>query len=170
MEEGEGEMTAISPQHTLTIRIDTREQDPFTFASVSLPVLQFRTVRGMLPTGDYADDDRIVLPPADQCVIERKSLADLYGTMGRGRDRFERECERMAEYGYAAIIIEASWHEIADPNTHLRHPTRMRPKTVILGLMAFSRRYGVHILPCPGRRFAEQLTHRIIEGWARDHS
>lgn len=154
---------------TLTIRIDTREQDPFTFESVRMPYYPFRVTRGTLPTGDYADDGRIAMPPGAQAVVERKSLADLYGTMTRGRDRFERECTRMAEYGYAAIVIEATWEQIMRPNDYLRHGTRMVPRAVVAGLIAFAQRYGVHVIPCPGRRFAEQLTHRIIERWARDH-
>lgn len=159
------------PPPTLTIRIDTREQDPFTFESVRMPILPFRTIRGTLPTGDYADNDRLTLSPEDQAVVERKSLADLYNTMGKGRDRFTRECVRMAEYGYAAIVIEASWEQIMAPNSigMLRHPTKMLPKTVVLGLLALAQRYRIHVIPCPGRKFAEQLTHRILERWARDH-
>lgn len=161
-----------TPKHqaqALTIRVDTREQDPFTFASVNMPVLPFTVVRGTLRTGDYADDARVDLPPAEQAVVERKSLADLYGTMSRGRERFERECERLAEFGHAALVIEATWAEILNPNAFLPHATQMNPKSVAAGLIAYSQRYGVHIWDCPGRRFAEQVTHRILERWARDH-
>lgn len=158
-----------SLKQTLTIRVDTREQDPFTFDCVAKPVLPFTVVRGTLKTGDYADDGRCSLPPAEQCIVERKSLPDLYSTMARGRGRFERECQRLAEFGYAAIVIEADWHGILRPNEHLQHATKMSPKSVVAGLLAFGQRYGLHVFPCPGRRFAEQLTHRLLERWARDH-
>lgn len=161
--------TGTAAAQTLTIRIDTREQDPFTFASVTMPILPLKLIRGTLPTGDYADDGRHCLPPAEQAVVERKSLADLYGSLGHGRERFEREFVRLAEYGYAALVIESDWSQIMRPNDYLRHLTRLKPKTVVNTLLAWGERYGVHVWPCPGRRFAEQLTHRIIERWSRDH-
>ena len=155
----------------MTIRVDTREQSPFDFASVASPVIPFTTVRATLQTGDYdlaafADAGR---DPIEQIVVERKSLSDLYGSLGHGRERFEREFQRMADYGYAAVVIESDWLQIMRPNDYLRHPTLVRPKSVVQTLLAWSQRYEVHVYPCPGRRFAEQLTHRMLERWARDH-
>lgn len=162
--------TPRTAPRTFTIRIDTREQNPFTFASVNMPVLPFSTVRATLKTGDYDLAEFAERPVAERVVVERKSLADLYGTLSRGRERFEREILRMAEYGYAAIVIEATYTEIATPNWHLPHATLMTSKSVIASLLAWSQRHGIHVFDCPGRRFAEQLTHRILERWARDHS
>lgn len=156
-------------QQTLTIRIDTREQDPFTFESVVHNVLQFTTVKGTLRTGDYADNSRVMLPPADQAVIERKSLADLYGTFGRGRDRFIRECKRLSAYGFAALVVEATYAEIADPNWHLKHPTQMSPRAVIKSMLGIAMDYGILVVDCPGRKFAEQATYYMLERWARTH-
>jgi hypothetical protein len=50
--------------------------------------------------------------------IERKSLSDLFGTIGARRDRFEAEIKRLHEDCKAAyVIIEAGWPEISIYNT-----------------------------------------------------
>jgi ERCC4-type nuclease len=41
---------------------------------------------------------------ADQIAVERKSLADLFGTLGQGRERFERELVRLSAHQYAAVV------------------------------------------------------------------
>jgi ERCC4-type nuclease len=104
----------------------------------------------------------------ETCIIERKSLADLYGTLGQARDRFERKLERMARYGYAAIVVEAELSVIRNPNDHLRHPTKMNPKAAILSLLAWTQRYNVHLWPCPGREAGEIVTFRLLERFFRD--
>lgn len=162
-------MATATKTKPFTIIVDTREQLPFDFASVKSPAVPFTVARQTLETGDYSVEAPLTATKADMIVIERKSLADLYSTLGRGRDRFEREFQRMAEYGYAALVIEATWEQIAEPNKHLKHPTLLAPKTVVATLVAWSQRYGVHVFPCPGRLFAEKLSYRLLERWARDH-
>ncbi len=50
--------------------------------------------------------------------IERKSLSDLFGTIGTRRDRFEAEIKRLHEDCKAAyVIIEAGWPDISIYNT-----------------------------------------------------
>lgn len=102
------------------------------------------------------------------CVIERKTLSDLYGTVTRGRDRFEKELRRMSLYGFAAIVVEAEWTMIANPNSHLAHPTETDPKSVIGSLLAWNQRFGVHVYCLPNRAAAERVTYRILERWYRD--
>jgi hypothetical protein len=77
------ETQPIDPERKIIV--DTRERQPLSF-------INFDTTRIKLDEGDYAlDDDTIT----HKCRIERKSLADLYGTISRaGYDRFIREIER----------------------------------------------------------------------------
>ena len=50
--------------------------------------------------------------------IERKSLSDLFGTIGARRDRFEAEIKRLHEDCKSAyVIIEADWAQISIYNT-----------------------------------------------------
>ena len=79
--------------------VDTREQRELSFPGFDVECATLRT-------GDYSvrinqiDYREIV-------AIERKSLSDLLGCIGTGRDRFERELERLALIPYRALVIEA---------------------------------------------------------------
>lgn len=162
-------MSTKAPEVTMTILCDTREQLPYDFASVRSPVAVFSLTRSTLETGDYSIEAPLCATKADQIVVERKSLQDLYTTLGQDRARFEREFKRMAEYGYAALVVEATWEQIAEPNKYLKHQTLLHPKAVVATLLAWSQRYRVHVVTCPGRVFAEKITYRLLERWARDH-
>jgi DNA excision repair protein ERCC-4 len=143
----------------LTIVIDTREQRPFTFESVSP---RPETLISTLKTGDYS-----ILGYEDRICIERKSLADLFGSCGKGRARFENEIVRMAEFEYAAIVAECDWQSI------LRCPPRrsqLLPKTILASVIAWEQRFGIHFWACPNRAFAEKLTYRILERYYRDQT
>ncbi len=88
----------IDPEK-LTVIVDTREQLPLE--------LSMHTIRGTLPTGDYS-----VKGFEEYVVVERKSLPDLIGCMTTGRDRFERELQRMRSYEAKAVIVEATWEQL----------------------------------------------------------
>lgn len=162
---GANKRTGRRPVQPFTIRVDTREQLSYGFESVTKPVIPFDIEVGTLPTGDYSVRDGTTEYFKSICV-ERKSKSDAYGTFGHDRDRFERELERMAEFAYAAVVIEADWTEIF--NEPPRYSTGMKPKTISSSIVAWSQRYGVHFFLCPHREFAERLTHRILERWIRD--
>lgn len=93
--------------------IDTREQKPFGFDGLRCDVadgggpLTVPTVRGTLKSGDYS-----LLGYETAVAVERKSLDDLYGTLGQGRERFERELVRLSSYRFAAVVIEGDWRAI----------------------------------------------------------
>jgi ERCC4-type nuclease len=137
---------------------DTREQTPFDFKNCDLTGVEI--VTGTLKTGDYS-----LQGYEDKITIERKSLSDAYGTFGQGRERFERELERMAEYTYAAIVIENDWQSI------LRCPpsrSRLNPKTIFRSAIAWEQRYGVHFWTCINRAFAEKVTFVMLERFWKD--
>jgi len=161
-------MPAAVATVTMTIIRDHREKLPYDFASVVKPVLPFIVQAGHLDTGDYSLKGPEL--PQDRIVIERKTLSDLYSTLGSHRERFEAEFQRLSLYGYAALVIEATFEQIARPNEYLLHPTDLNPKSVLMTLAAWSQRYSVHVWPLPGRRVAEQWTFRLLERWARDHT
>jgi len=139
------------------IIVDTREQKPFTFHKISP---RPKTIRKTLKTGDYSLNGH-----ENRICIERKSLSDLYGSFGKGRKRFEKECQRMLLFDYAAIVCEADW------NTILRCPpsrSKLLPKSLFSSIVAWSQRYNIHFIPSPNRIFAERITHRLIERFYRD--
>lgn len=150
-----------------TIIVDTREQAPFSFTGIPVPsaadkTWEVKTLRVGLETGDYS-----IRGWEHLVTIERKSLADLYGTIGGGHDRFEREHERMAEMvrrgGFAAVVVEACTDQIIN---HLPPPTTTLGANHVLGNWAHkSIRYGVHWAFLPGRREAELFTFRLLEAF-----
>lgn len=96
-----------------TIIIDTREQLPYRFDDVRIDRRKsfVWTQTKTLSTGDYS-----IAGFEDRICVERKSLVDLYGTLGASRERFEREFERMQDLDSSLVVIEASWREIASPD------------------------------------------------------
>ena len=131
----------------MKIIIDTREQKSYSFSSITPhpPTTIIRTLK----TGDYSLDGFDI----SGITLERKSLSDLFGSLGKGRKRFVKELERMAEFDYAAVIIEAEW------STVIRHPptrSKLNPKSVYSSIIAWQQRYGIHFWCCPGRAFAEK--------------
>jgi ERCC4-type nuclease len=149
------------------VLIDTREQLPFRFTGLRADAkdgrrpLDVTTRVETLPTGDYSLDGL-----RDQVAIERKSLADLYHTLGQNRDRFERELIRLAALCFAAVVIEADWLKIlSEPPAH----SRLNPKSIFRSVIAWQQRFPrVHWWACPHRRFAEIATLRILERFYKE--
>ncbi len=145
----------------MKIIIDTREQKSYSFSSITPhpPTTIIRTLK----TGDYSIDGFDI----SGITLERKSLSDLFGSLGKGRKRFIKELERMSKFDYAAVIIEAEW------STVIRHPptrSKLNPKSVYASIIAWQQRYGIHFWLVPNRQFAEKTTFRILERYYKDNN
>jgi ERCC4-type nuclease len=136
------------------IIVDTREKAPFAFDHEHVDV-----VSGTLSTGDCS-----LFGHEDEVAIERKSLDDLVGTLTHGRERFERELERMRSYVLRAVIIEGSWQDLADHHyVSLAHPSS------IFGSVCCSHvDYLVPFLFCETRAIAGRVTERLIRRYAEN--
>lgn len=132
-----------------TILIDSREKLPYFFADYTCG---FK--RAGLHTGDYSIEGY-----ESQIAIERKSKEDLYMSLGRERDRFEREFQRLSKFEYAALIIESSLSGLLKPPAR----SQMKPMAVIQSLISWSIRYGVNIYFADSRKLAESLIYSICE-------
>ena len=85
----------LEPQDITAIQ-DTREQNPLDLR----PLL---TRVGTLTTADYSVEG------LEHCIaLERKSLQDLVMCVGRERERFDREVQRLLAYPVKGLIIEAN--------------------------------------------------------------
>lgn len=89
----------LKPEN-LTVLIDSREKASWGVA----PMLKKEAT---LQTGDYS-----IAGLESHIAIERKSLDDLLGCIGGGRDRFERELDRLRAYPCRYVIVEANWGDI----------------------------------------------------------
>lgn len=139
----------IKPE-TITAVIDTREQLPYDLAPL-------QSVRGTLPTGDYS-----LLGYEDRVTIERKSLEDYVGVIGRGRERFEREMERLLQFEVRAIVIEASWGMLEAGSWR----SKVHPNSIIGSTLGWIAR-GVPILPAGNRESAQRAVARLLYVVAR---
>lgn len=145
-----------------TIKIDTREQRPYSFLHLRADArqhgrpLDVAFVRGTLPTGDYS-----IEAMESVVAIERKSKEDLFGTLGGGRARFTRELERLNELPHAFVIVESDWLGC------LHYPpafSALKPKVVYRSVVAWQVRYPrVHWWFCASRALGETTTFRVLE-------
>jgi len=157
-----------------TIAVDTREQAPYTFEQMRSGggsvrnaggPLVVRCERRTLESGDYS-----IVGMEGLVAIERKSLEDLYATLGSGRERFEREFERLNELAFAAVVVEADLRECWRPKEfHPNWRSRLNPRSVEGTIVAWSIRYSrVHWWMMGSRRPAEVRTFKVLEAFWRE--
>lgn len=89
----------LTPEQ-LTAVVDTREQSP-------LDLSPLQVTSGTLATGDYS-----IRGLESVVAIERKSLPDLIACVGRERERFDREVQRLLACPVRALVVESTWGEI----------------------------------------------------------
>lgn len=124
-------------EHPLpTIVRDTREKPEHGFRFI-----KSKSCAGMveekLDFGDYAIKDHPNL-----VVVERKqSVIELCGNLGKYRDRFERELQRMVDAGVKRkyIVVEESWYAAQKKQKF----TRMHPNAVFGSIMALQVKYDI---------------------------
>lgn len=153
--------TILSP---FTVLIDTREQLPYAFSGLRADCRQqYRPLNVLtsvctLSAGDYSIDGY-----ADSVGVERKSLADLCGTLTAGRGRFVRELERLNSMDASWVVCEA---ELSYMMRCRLKWSKLVKKTLWRSVMAFQLRFPrVHWWGCPGRAVAEAVTYRLLEKW-----
>lgn len=137
----------------MTILVDTREK-------VNEHILAWFEKKGVafkdkaLESGDYS----VMLPPCEELgfrlpqtlnkpiegglFIERKnSLEELAGNLGRFRDRFEAELQRMKGAEKHLIIENGSWQDIMQHN----YDSKVGATAYYNSLLTFQSRYNLHI-------------------------
>ena len=127
----------------MTILVDTREQRPFNFEHERYDV---QIQPGTLTVGDYS-----LAGLQDKVAVERKSLPDLVGCLGRERERFERELQRGAALDAFAVVIEAAWPDLAGGNFR----SQLNPHAACQSVLAFMSRYRTPFLFAGSRPAAE---------------
>lgn len=132
--------------------IDTREQQPLPFALYKERFSHI--VRATLKTGDYS-----IFGYEDRIAIERKSLADLTGSLTHGRDRFFKELERLAEVDRAVLLIEATAREVHSPYKH----TLVKPASILGSLHLIAVRFNVNVVFAGTRAVATQVALAMLE-------
>ena len=113
--------------HKFTAVIDKREQNPL--------ILRYTDKGDVLPslsttlyTGDYS-----IKGLEKYIAIERKSLDDLMLCIGRERERFEKEIERLRGFEVKAIVVESSWNAIEAG----KYRSKVTPSSAISSLLGW---------------------------------
>lgn len=119
-----------------------------------------RSVSKSLQTGDYS-----LVGLESHIAIERKSLDDLLGSLGTGRDRFERELERMRGLPCRYVIVEASWGDIEMGS----YRSKMHPNAVMGSICAWMAR-GIPFLFAGRADRAGKIACRIMYRYAVDRA
>lgn len=87
--------------------------------------------------------------------------------LGRERDRFERELARGAALDAFAVVVEASWADLASGN----YRSRINPHAACQSVLAFVGRYRLPFLFAGSRAAAEYMTwgflRQYLEGARR---
>jgi ERCC4-type nuclease len=147
---------ATLPAESITALIDTREQRP-------LDLSPLRSVVGTLDTGDYSD-----VGLEHVIRIERKSLSDLIGCVGRERGRFDREVMRLIAYPVRVLVVESTWPEIEQgewrgqitPSQAIGALLGWQASGLAVHMVGDHRRAGTHVarlLHCVARRRYREL-------------
>lgn len=160
----ESEAPVLCP---FTVIIDTREQAPYQFRTFKADA-KYKTQSGIarplyiptetatLRTGDYS-----IKGHESEIAVERKSLTDLFGTLGGGRERFERELQRLSKFQVAHVVIEATWEAVLySPPTR----AKLSPKSVFRSINAWEQQFPtIHWQFMGIKPLAEHKTFRILE-------
>ena len=129
------------------IVIDSREQDPLSFAR-----LQSRP--GTLTTGDYS-----IRGLEGLFAVDRKTISDLVGCcIGQHRERFERELHRLRGFRFKRVLVVGTEAEILRGD----YRSNIKPQAVVGTLRAFEVRYDVPVVFFDTAEAAAQR----IESWA----
>ena len=103
-------------------------------------------------------------------IIERKSLSDLCGSLGKGRARFMREVEKMRQFGFAALVIEGEPRDLYGTDWR----SGMSPLSIMSTLDALAVRQGLHVCwagtPHGAAAMVESLVKQFISGIEKDAS
>lgn len=132
----------------MKLYVDTREQLPLEF---EVDGVVTEVIRTKLPYGDYAagwedkNGKHIEFMPI---FFERKSLGDLYGTLGKGMERFRKELQRANEDGIKLIlIVEACLTEVLHGYEH----SKMEGDSIIKTMMTLWVKHDVPHILCNDR-------------------
>lgn len=157
-----------------TVLVDTREQDPWHFSEIVIEKRLWVIHREIvtLATGDYS-----INACENRLCIERKSAADLVGSVTAGNARFRREHERMQDIvkfggktgGFACVVVEGSLDRICD-ELDAEEGRRVTGDMIIGAVASWSQRYGVHWFFAGDRRRAELLAFRLMVKWWKENS
>jgi DNA excision repair protein ERCC-4 len=151
-----GQIPAELQPGSVVAVVDSREQLPFTAAELA----PLQVVAGSLPTADYS-----IRGLEQHVAIETKhSIADLITCVGAGRERFDREIQRLLGYQTRAVVCECSWSDLERGDWRGKITATQATGSVLGWIGA-----GVPFLFCGTRQAAAKAVSRLLFITARRH-
>ncbi len=124
---------------------------PFTFTHEKYKNTTIQ--KASLTLGDYS-----ILGFENKVAVERKSLADLVGCLGRDRERFERELQRARGLDAFAVVVEDSFLSLAKGE----YRSQLNAHSACQSVASFMARYGIPFLFAGSRTAAEYGTFSFL--------
>jgi len=141
----------------MVVIVDTREQQPL----FDHPVEGLTILNRKLDNGDYS-----IQGFEDRFCIERKKISDFYGYIGKERKKTVKKLERMLQYDFAGLVIEASEADILSGYVMSKVP----PECARQSIVAFEIRYGLHVYYSRSRQdISRWCLDRMIKFWRVAH-
>ena len=141
-----------------TIIVDSREQNALWMKSSKRTKIK----KEKLDTGDYSAKGY-----EDKICLERKSLGDLFGSLGKGHKRFRKELERARSLDYFAIIIEGSIMSILNKEWEGSYHTKMRGYVILKILCTLQVKYGIHVIYAGSRKGAKRVIMQLLKSYIK---
>ena len=140
------------PKEQVKVLVDSREQHPWDLSPMHLEA-------ATLATGDYASS-------CGRYLLERKNSVDeLISCMTIGRDRFERELERMQAFASAIVVVEGAYTDLATGC----YRSKMKKDSALSTLVAWQQRYQIPFQFCGTRDEAERFARSYFHQQFRNH-
>ena len=140
-------MATTTSKQALTVLADTREQaiPPFPDGVI--------VERRMMHEADYSTPLLV-----DVARIERKSASDFASTITWGRERFDREVQRLQPLRWKAVVVEAEVHDVF-------RSSAVHPHAVIGTIASLFARWDVPVLFVGSPAGAGRLIAGLLRRW-----
>ena len=151
--------------------VDTREQLPLRLKKQH-PKWFAAERRVALKTGDYSVDGM-----RDILALERKSLADVVAcaSPNASRERFIEQCERLADFRWKAILVEATLEDIKRGFVGFDIECGIHPNAVCGTLDAVEAKFCIPVIYASSirelatERAASWLSKHFMYWWLEEH-
>ena len=145
----------------MKIIVDTREQKPLPFKVAGI-ITEIK--REALSVGDYMVEFEDGYRP--KTTIERKSKADLYGTLSKGYTRFKKELQRADNQEvHIIILVESSLAKVAEGFVR----SKRHPESLVQQIFTMEVNYGRRFVFVPSRVSAVYWVTHYFMALGRKH-
>ena len=134
----------------MTVVIDTREQEGYSFSAPS--------VRRKLEAGDYSIEGF-----EGRVAVERKSMADFVSTAIRGRKRFHKELQKLRHYDAACVVVEGNFRDLLEGH----YLSDVHPNALAGTIASIIIDFGVPVYFCSDRQAACLFTETYLSRFHR---